>query len=84
MNIFKRLDHHADLVNRMANTVGADLEESLMRGQLSGQTLRSAVLRCVGCEGGSECPDWLAAHEAGSEQTPSYCRNSDLFAALKG
>ena len=83
MNIFKRLDHHADLVNRMADTVGADLEESLLRGELSGQTLRSAVMRCTKCEGGAECPDWLEAHRDGAAQAPAYCRNGDLFAQLK-
>ena len=84
MEIFRKLDRHADLVNRMASTVGADLETALLRGQLGGQELRSAVLRCVGCEGGADCPDWLAAHETGATETPEYCRNRNLFAALRG
>jgi len=84
MNIFAKLDRHADLVNRMATTVGADLGEAMMRGQIGGTALRSAVLRCVGCEGGAECPDWLAAHQGGASDTPDYCRNRDLFAAIKG
>ncbi len=83
MDIFRKLDRHADLVNRMASTVAADLDEALMRGKLGGQELRDAVMRCMGCEGGPECPDWLADHQEGAADTPEYCRNRDLFAALK-
>jgi len=84
MNLFRKLDHHADLVNRMAATVGADLDEALMRGQLGGQELRSAVMRCIGCEGGADCPDWLDAHSEGAAETPDYCRNRGLMASLRG
>lgn len=84
MNLFKKLDHHADLVNRMANTVGVDLGDAVLSGALSGQVLRSAVLNCCGCEGGAECPDWLNAHAHGADVPPDYCRNRDLLAQLKG
>jgi hypothetical protein len=84
MNMFQKLDRHADLVNRMADTVGADLGEALLKGTLSGQGLRAAVLNCCRCEGGGECPDWLEAHAQGAEEAPDYCRNRALLAGLKG
>jgi hypothetical protein len=84
MNLFQKLDRHADLVNRMADTVGADLGDAILTGALTGQGLRSAVLNCCNCEGGGECPDWLDAHAQGAAVAPDYCRNRDLLASLKG
>ena len=83
MGLFDKLEHHVTLVNRMADTVNADLAEATQRGTLSETDLREAVGNCVGCEGGVDCPDWLAANAAGSNQTPDYCRNQSLFARLK-
>jgi hypothetical protein len=84
MGLFARLDHHNDLMNRMADTVHADLPGALMRGDLTGQDLRNAVLRCTGCTSAAECSGWLADHAGGAEHTPDYCRNSALLERLKG
>lgn len=84
MNLFQKLDRHADLVNRMADTVGADMGQALLEGRLTGQELRGMVLNCCACEGAGDCPDWLADHKAGAEAAPGYCRNRDTLAELRG
>lgn len=83
MGLFDKLERHANLVHRMAHTVDVDLTEAMQRGTLSAMDLRGAVMNCMGCESGLECPDWLEANAAGSEQTPEYCRNQTLFTRLK-
>lgn len=84
MNIFEKLDRHTALVNRMAETVGADLGESLLAGRLSGPALRGMVLTCCCCKGAEVCPGWMAEHATGAEAAPAYCLNRDSLAALKG
>lgn len=83
MGLFSKLDRHAELMQRMSDTVGVDLGEAVMRGTLSPQGLRGAVVSCMACEGGSKCGDWLDNHPAGSDTTPCYCRNQDLLGRLK-
>ncbi len=77
------LKRHADLMDRMATTLGLDLEEKALRGDLPFDEISEAVLRCTGCTGAGDCNHWLEAHPEGAEQTPSYCRNSDLFKTLR-
>lgn len=74
---------HADLVDRMANALGIDLEEKIMRGKLQIDTLGEAVLRCTGCADPCGCEQWLAAQVEVAEQAPSMCRNAELFDGLK-
>jgi len=77
------LRKHADLVDRMSQTLGLDLEESIMRGQLQIETLGDAVLSCSGCANPGACSRWLTAQEGVANDTPDYCRNGDVFDALK-
>jgi len=77
------LKRHADLVDRMANTLGVDLEEKMMAGQMRPGVLSDAVLACTGCANPEACGHWLAAQGAVVEQGPDYCRNGDLFTLLK-
>lgn len=79
MKLFDKIDRHARLMNRMAETVHVDLSDALARGRLSSQDLRNAVMACVGCEGGADCPEWLTQHAPGAADTPVYCRNRTLF-----
>jgi (methylthio)acryloyl-CoA hydratase len=72
MGLFSKLDRHADLMHRMADTVGVDLGDAVARGTLSPEELRGAVFSCMACEGGAECGDWLDNHPAG-------CRNPMLL-----
>lgn len=82
MGIFTKLDKHANLVNRMADAVHADLGAALVEHRLTGHELRAAILSCTNCTRPDDCRLWLDAHPNGSEKTPSYCRNSDLMARL--
>ena len=84
MSIFTKLDRHADLVNRMAETVGVDLVEQAMRGAVPDQEMRSAVLRCMSCDKVDACGSWMDAHSTGADAAPSYCRNKPVFDALVG
>ncbi len=76
------LKRHAHLVDRMATTRGLDLEEQILRGHMTIGALDDAVLRCTGCSRPGACEDWLARQDAPAPQTPSYCRNADLFSDL--
>jgi hypothetical protein len=75
MGLFDKLDRHADLVNRMAETVGADLGDAAIRGQIRPEEMRSAVLRCTACDSVEECGHWLDDHAEGAAAAPGYCRN---------
>ena len=77
------LKHHAHLVDQMANTLGIALEEAAMRGRISIDEISDAVLRCTGCSNAAHCEGWLEERTQGSDRTPDYCRNSDLFAELQ-
>lgn len=78
----KTLKYHADLVDRMARTVGVDLEGAVLDGTARFDDLADAVLRCADCSDPGHCARWLAEAET-RDQPPGYCRNGDLFAALK-
>lgn len=80
----RRLRRHAALVDRMANALGLNLEEAVMRGDLSGDALPDMVLRCTGCANPEGCESMLTQHEArpgGSAALtpPYYCRNAGVF-----
>ena len=77
------LKRHAELVDRMANAVGVDLEEKVMAGQLDFDGISDAVFNCVGCTAPDECEHWLALNAKGADNTPALCRNTELFATLK-
>jgi len=74
---------HADLVDRMANTLGIDLEEKIMEGQLQIDTLGDAVLACTGCSNPEYCDHWMDQQNDTTDQAPDYCRNTEIFNFLK-
>ena len=78
----KTLKRHADLVDRMATTVGVDFEEAILRGQMPMDGLADAVLRCTGCSNPDHCQQWLASQDGKADAAPGYCRNGDLLAGL--
>lgn len=78
----KQMKHHEQLVARMAETLGLDLDEEVMKAHLSEEDVQDAVLSCTGCTQPHECDHWLAAHHDVGE-TPDYCRNTALFHRLK-
>ena len=81
MGLFKRIDRHAALVGRMADTLQIDLAKAAQTGVVPEQSLRSVVLNCTGCQETGACEGWLDAHESAAE-TPAYCRNKSLFDRL--
>ncbi|MCW1932587.1 DUF6455 family protein [Pararhodobacter zhoushanensis] len=83
MGLFSKIDQHADLMNRMATTVHADLDEAIIRADLSAQELRNAIFTCIGCTGVCDCESWLEAHADGADETPAYCRNGALLQRLQ-
>lgn len=84
MGLFKKLDTHADLMSRMADTVGADLGAALIDGRLDAQGLRSAVMSCTACDCEVACQHWLDQNAEGAAATPDYCRNGALLDRLRG
>jgi hypothetical protein len=74
---------HADLVDRMATTLGLDLDRKVLEGRLDPDTLEDAVLACTGCADVEGCERWLATREEQAEAAPSACRNAALFRVLK-
>ena len=77
-----KIDRHAELMNRMADTVGADFSRAIVSGAMSGEQYRQAILSCTNCSHPEECASWLEANPGGAEQTPEYCRNAGLFDRL--
>jgi len=77
----KTVAHHAGLVERMAETVGAGLGDAIADHRLSASEYRTAVIRCTTCDASEECPHWMDSH-AHAEGAPAYCRNSDLLDRL--
>ena len=82
MQWMNRFDKHAELVNRMAETLGVDLAEEMLRGNLPPQDLRSTVLNCMSCREAGACEAWLAEHPEGADAAPGYCRNKERLTAL--
>ena len=77
------LKRHAHLVDEMATAQGLDLEEQILRGNLSIPELDDAVLRCTGCSQPCACEAWLAGREAPVVAPPAYCRNTRMFDMLR-
>lgn len=82
MTMVQRLNLHAELMSRMAEAVHADLGEALIRGELSGEELRSAVLRCTTCEAVEDCAQWVET-AAPDAAVPGFCVNRDLMERLR-
>jgi hypothetical protein len=81
MRAMDRYDMHAGLVARMAETLGADLEDAAQRGDLP-EGLGALVLSCMGCREAGACAGWLKENAAGAETAPGYCRNGERLQAL--
>ena len=76
------LKDHADLVDRMAQTVGLDLELVMMEGRMTVDQLGDAVLACTGCTQPDTCRAWMAEQADRADTIPSYCRNRGVFDRL--
>lgn len=87
----RTLNRHAALMNRMAETLGIDLEEALRRGKISSTEWRDALVDCVGCDDPASCASWLNEHAASEdrltalpeEEAPHYCNNRLMLDRLR-
>lgn len=79
---FAKIDRHAELMNRMAETVGTDLGDAVIRGEMSGEQYRSALLACTRCAHPAECEHFLVSHADGAAAAPDFCRNATLMDRL--
>ncbi|MFC3613970.1 DUF6455 family protein [Lutimaribacter marinistellae] len=76
-----QIKHHAHLVDGMATTLGIDLQEAALNGDVSMDEVSEAVLSCTACTNPGHCAGWLEETRK-AERTPEYCRNQDLFTRL--
>lgn len=91
MTQISQMRRHATLVDRMATTLGHDLEEAVMRGRLDPAEIPEMVLRCTGCAHPDRCESWLERHAPASAtpaaakpdvrpaSPPYFCRNAGVF-----
>jgi hypothetical protein len=52
----KTLKTHEALMDRMARTLGADLDEAELRGELAPEIRHAMLLSCTGCSDPAGCP----------------------------
>lgn len=77
----KTLAKHAALVDSMADHLGVDLEEQVMRGSLEPDMIPDLVLRCTNCTDPEACVRLLQSTKSLAD-APSYCVNRETLAAL--
>lgn len=82
MAVDDRYTKHAKLVSQMADKVGLDLLEIMQRGELDSEDLRMMVHRCEGCTSPEDCTQKLASGQI-TDTPPDYCRNANIFEAMK-
>ena len=78
----KTLKDHEILVSRMAGTLGVDLDEAELRGQIAPEFRDEMVLACTGCADAGACDRWLGEN-AKADATPAFCRNVGVFDVLR-
>lgn len=79
---FAKIDKHAQLKDRMTDTLGIDMVEELQRGNVSEMEFIGSIRRCQACDDAEACAEWLDAHAEGGEAAPGFCRNKSLLDSL--
>ena len=74
-------DQHEKLMTRMARTLGADLDDAELRGDLPPEMRDDMLSACLGCSDPQGCAQWLERNST-SDAAPGYCRNGDVLQAL--
>lgn len=77
----KTLREHDALMGRMAQTLGADLDEAELRGVLPPEMRQDMLMACTGCSDPAGCKRWLDEHDS-ARSAPGYCRNGALLQDL--
>ncbi len=70
----KTLAKHAALVDSMAEHLGVDLDEQVMRGAVEPDLIPDLVLRCTNCTDPEACARLLVMTER-LDEAPHYCVN---------
>ncbi|OBY27551.1 DUF6455 family protein [Leisingera sp. JC1] len=84
MGLFAKLGRSSDLVQGMASRLGIDYGGIVAADpQAQGQKYMRAVLRCSTCRNQDGCSD-LQRETTELAEAPSYCRNAQLLAHLRG
>ena len=79
MGLISKLAGSADLVNGMADRVGLDLGEAVMRNpELVGPQYREMVVRCSTCTDQDACTQLQKSCDH-LDAAPAYCRNKDIM-----
>lgn len=84
---------HAALVDNMAQTLGHDLEQSVLMGRLAPDEIPQMVLRCTGCADPDRCATWLQQNgkhpdsfggtdRPAPQKAPDFCNNMAVFDQL--
>lgn len=76
------LRKHASLVDRMADRLGVDLEEGVLRGEIAPDLLPDLVLRCTKCTDPEVCARLLDDPKH-FEAAPSYCVNRETLEKMR-
>lgn len=76
------LKRHADLLDRMADQAGVDLQEAALAGAVSLDQLSDAVLRCAECPDPDCCARGLAGEGFGGKP-PEFCKNREMLGRLR-
>ena len=77
----KTLKHHDELMDHMATTLGADLDEAEIRGVLPPEERSDMLLSCTNCTDPQGCEKWLKVNPA-ADAAPGFCRNGARLAEI--
>jgi len=78
MKILETFSRRADVMGRMAQTLGVDFGARIARDHGVAEQYRNAVMRCASCTHEAECLNWMNGHKDAKE-APKYCKNKDLL-----
>lgn len=81
MGLLNKIDHHATVMGRMAETLGVDFAESVATSPSTVRDYRQAVLRCTACTHEEDCMRWMQENPRAAA-APDYCRNKDILERL--
>lgn len=80
-NYDRPLTPHA--MDRMAETLGLNIDAEYDANLVSRRQLDRAVERCHLCADPDGCEIWLDDHAGGAKQAPALCPNKALFDHLR-
>ncbi|WP_264210424.1 DUF6455 family protein [Leisingera thetidis] len=73
---------HLWLLRAVAEAAGADLDQAVRSGRLSGLDYARLVTSCRGAGCSKSCALWLSSRRGGGPAVPDFCPNADVFKRL--